>query len=56
VPLIGGYPKATGYGLGLTTSQIGLMLVPSALATLVAGPLGGRLIGRTGARGQASSG
>lgn len=53
VPLIGGYPKLTGYGLGLSTTQIGLVLVPSSLATLIGGLLGGRLMGRTGARGQA---
>jgi MFS family permease len=53
VPLIGGYPKLTGYGLGLSTTQIGLILVPSSLATLIAGPIGGRLIERTGARAQA---
>ena len=53
VPLIGAYPRATGYGLGLSTTQIALVLVPSSLATLLAGPLGGRLIPRTGSRAQA---
>ncbi|MGH2886293.1 MAG: MFS transporter, partial [Solirubrobacteraceae bacterium] len=53
VPLIAAYPKLTGYGLGLSTTQIGLILVPSALATLLAGPIGGRLIRHTGARTQA---
>lgn len=53
VPLIGGYPKLTGYGLSLSTSQIGLVLTPSALATIAGGLLGGRLIYRTGARIQA---
>jgi MFS family permease len=56
VPLIGGYPKITGYGLGLSTTEIGLMLVPSGLATIVAGLLGGRVIARTGARAQATIG
>jgi EmrB/QacA subfamily drug resistance transporter len=56
VPLLAGYPKATGYGLGLSTTQIGLILVPSGLATLIAGPVGGRLISRTGARIQAACG
>jgi MFS family permease len=50
VPLLAAYPKLTGYGLGLRTTQIGLVLVPSALATLIAGPVGGRLVPRTGAR------
>jgi predicted MFS family arabinose efflux permease len=54
VPLIGAYPKLTG-GLGLSTTQIGLVLVPSALGTLLAGPIGGRLIRHTGARAQAAS-
>ena len=56
VPLIGAYPKSTGYGLGLTTTQIGLVLVPSAIATLVAGLLGGRYVRATGARLQALGG
>jgi EmrB/QacA subfamily drug resistance transporter len=56
VPLIAAYPKATGYGLGLSTTQIGLVLVPSGLATLLVGPLAGRLVPRTGARGQAACG
>jgi MFS family permease len=56
VPLIGGYPKITGYGLGLNTTQIGLMLAPSGLATVAGGLLGGRLIRRTGARSQAMLG
>jgi MFS family permease len=53
VPLIGGYPKLTGYGLGLSTTSVGLLLVPCSLATLIAGPLGGRLITWMGARTQA---
>ena len=56
VPLIGAYPKSTGYGLGLTTTQIGLVLVPSAIATLLAGPLGGRYVRTIGARLQALGG
>jgi MFS family permease len=56
VPLIGAYPKLTGYGLGLSTTQIALVLVPSSLATLFAGSLGGRLVPRTGARVQALCG
>ena len=56
VPLIGAYPKSTGYGLGLTTTQIGLVLVPSAIATLVGGLLGGRYVSATGARLQALGG
>ncbi len=53
VPLIGAYPKLTGYGLGLSVTQVGLVLVPGGVATLVAGVAGGRLICHTGARAQA---
>ncbi len=53
VPLIGAYPKLTGYGLGLSVTQVGLVLVPGSVATLVGGTAGGRLIHRTGARAQA---
>lgn len=56
VPLIAGYPKLTGYGLGLSTTQIGLLLTPSALATIAGGLLGGGLLARTGARAQAMLG
>jgi EmrB/QacA subfamily drug resistance transporter len=56
VPLIAAYPKVTGYGLALSTTQIGLVLVPSGLATLLVGPLAGRLVPLTGARGQAVCG
>jgi MFS family permease len=57
IPLICGYPtKLSGYGLGLTATQIGLVLTPSALASLAGGIFGGRLAGRTGARGQAVAG
>lgn len=50
VPLSAAYPKATGYGLGLSTTDIGLMIVPNAIGVLVGALLGGRLILRTGAR------
>jgi predicted MFS family arabinose efflux permease len=56
VPLIGAYPTLTGYGLGLSTTRIALVLVPSSLATLFGGLLGGRLVPRTGARVQALCG
>ena len=56
VPLIGAYPQSTGYGLALTTTEIGLVLVPSAIATLFGGLLGGRYVSATGARVQALGG
>jgi MFS family permease len=52
-PLIAGYPKLTHYGLGLTTGQIGVMLVPNSLSLIIGALLGARMIGRTGARPQA---
>jgi MFS family permease len=53
VPYIGGLPKATGYGLGLTTTRIGLLLTPGSVAALFGGVMGGRLIERFGAQRQA---
>lgn len=50
VPLIAGYPKLTGYGLGLSATQIGLVLVPAALAALAGGLLSGTLARSLGAR------
>lgn len=49
VPLIAGYPKLTGYGLGLSATQIGLVLAPSGFATIAGGLLGGWLLSRTSA-------
>lgn len=51
-PLIAGYPKLTGYGLGLSTGTIGLILIPVSVGTLVGALIGARLIPRTGARPQ----
>jgi MFS family permease len=53
VSFIAGYPEATGYGLGMTSTQVALMLVPGAIAALVAGIAGGRLLAVVGARRQA---
>lgn len=50
VPLISGYPKLTGYGLGLSATQIALVLVPAALAALAGGVLSGPLARSLGAR------
>jgi len=50
---IAGYPEATGYGLGMTSTQVALMLVPGAIAALVSGIAGGRLLAVVGARRQA---
>lgn len=56
VPYIGGLPESTGYGLGLTTTQIGLLLAPGSVAAFIGGVAGGRLIRRFGARRQALGG
>ncbi|MGH2954742.1 MAG: MFS transporter [Solirubrobacterales bacterium] len=53
VPQIGGLPVETGYGLGLTTTEIALVLTPGALAALAGGIAGGRLVAAVGARNQA---
>lgn len=50
VPLIAGYPKLTGYGLGLSTTRIALIALPAAFAALAGGLLAGRLAVRLGAR------
>lgn len=50
LPLLAGLPKSTGYGLGLSTTEIGVLLVPSSLAALISGPLAGRLTPRVGTR------
>jgi MFS family permease len=56
VPQIGALPTASGYGFGLTYAQIGLVLLPGALAIVVGGWASGRLFRRTGARALAGCG
>jgi MFS family permease len=43
IPQIAQLPASTGYGLELSATRAGLLLVPSALAMLVMGPVTGRL-------------
>lgn len=50
VPLIGGFPKATGYGLELTTTELALTLAPSAAGALLGGLVSGPFIAVAGAR------
>lgn len=50
VPYVGGLPESTGFGLGLNTTDIGLLLTPGSLAAFAGGLAGGRLIGRLGVR------
>ena len=39
-------PESTGYGFGFTVTQAGLLLAPTALAQLLAGPVAARLAER----------
>jgi MFS family permease len=50
IPQIATLPLASGYGLGLTYAQTGLILLPGALAIIVGGWASGLLVGRLGAR------
>ena len=48
VPQIAGTPASSGYGLGLSTTQIGLLLLPPSAVGLAAGWLAGREVDRIG--------
>jgi MFS family permease len=50
VPQVATLPEASGYGLGLTITQTGLILMPGALAIVAGGWASGRLATRVGAR------
>jgi predicted MFS family arabinose efflux permease len=50
VPQIAGSPDSTGYGQGLTTTEIGLLLVPTGAAGILGGWLGGRVADSVGPR------
>jgi EmrB/QacA subfamily drug resistance transporter len=50
IPQFAQTPVSAGYGFGSSTTEAGLLLVPSALAQLVAGPLAGRIGPRIGFR------
>ncbi len=50
VPQLAGVPDSSGYGLGLTTTGAGLLLLPGSLASLLTGPIGGAIAMRVGAR------
>jgi EmrB/QacA subfamily drug resistance transporter len=52
VPLIAGTSELTGYGVGLSVTEIGLILVPTAIAGMIGGWSGGRLLARLGPRAQ----
>ena len=50
IPQIAQAPESTGYGLGASVTVAGLLLAPSAVGQLLAGPFAGRLGVRIGFR------
>jgi MFS family permease len=50
IPQIAAAPEESGYGLGLSTTQIGLLLVPSCVAAIVTSWTAGRTATRVGSR------
>jgi MFS family permease len=56
IPLIAALPEDPAYGLGLSTTQIALVLLPSGLAAMVSAWAGGRLVDRAGSRVLVASG
>ena len=50
IPQFAQTPEASGYGFGMTTTQAGLLMLPSAITMLFAGPIGGSLGNRLGFR------
>ncbi len=50
IPQFAQTPDGAGYGFGMTVTQSGLVMLPSAVTMLFAGPLGGVLGGRIGFR------
>ncbi|MEA2412491.1 MAG: hypothetical protein QOC77_3052 [Thermoleophilaceae bacterium] len=51
IPQIAQVPESTGFGLGVTATVAGLLLLPSTVVMLVAAPLSGRIGGRRGSKG-----
>jgi MFS family permease len=56
VPQIAAASEASGYGLGLSTKQVGLILVPTSIAAFAAGWAGGRTVDRLGPRALVAAG
>jgi MFS family permease len=56
IPQIAAAPELTGYGLGLSTTAIGLVLLPTGVASLVGGIAGGRSVERVGPRALVAAG
>jgi MFS family permease len=56
IPQIAARPRATGYGLALSTTMIGLLLTPSCVVGFAAAWAAGRLVSRVGPRALVVSG
>ena len=56
IPQIAAAPASTGYGSGLSTTGIGLVLLPTGLASVLGGAVGGRAIERAGPRALVAAG
>ena len=56
IPQIAAAPASTGYGSGLSTTGIGLVLLPTGLASVLGGFVGGRAIDRAGPRALVAAG
>jgi MFS family permease len=56
IPQIAASPEATGYGLGLSVTEVGFLLVPTSIAGLLGGWSGGRTVDRLGPRVQVGLG
>jgi EmrB/QacA subfamily drug resistance transporter len=56
IPQFAEAPESTGYGFGFSVTESGLVMVPSAFAQLLAGPLAGRLGDRFGFRAMLAQG
>jgi EmrB/QacA subfamily drug resistance transporter len=50
IPQLAESPESTGYGFGLDATGAGLLMLPGALAMLVAGPFSGVLVRRFGGK------
>jgi hypothetical protein len=56
IPQMAAAPASTGYGLDLSTTGIGLVLLPTGVASLAGGVAGGRAIEHVGPRSLVASG
>jgi hypothetical protein len=56
IPQIAAAPASTGYGLDLSTIGIGLVLLPTGVASLLGGLAAGRAVARLGPRALVAGG